>query len=157
MGEHADPELGEERLAAGADRDTGGRLAGAGSLQDVAHVVEPVLLHAHQVRVARPRTGQPRVGILSALDRHQLRVLRLELDVRDRDRHRGAEALPVAHPRQDLEPVRLEPLPSAASVAVPTPGELPRDLLRNDAHACREPLQDRDQRLAVRFTGREHP
>ena len=67
------------------------------------------------------------------------------------------EALPVAHARQDLEPVRLEPLPAAASVAVPAPRELPGDLLRDDAHAGREALQDRDQRFPVRFAGREHP
>ena len=157
VGQHADPQLGQERLAARPDRDPGGGLPRAGALQDVAHVVEPVLLHAHQVRVPGPRTGQTRVGILRALDRHEVRVLRLELDVRDRDRHRRPEALPVAHARQDLEPVRLEALPAASSVAVAASRELPGDLLRDDAHAGREALQDRDQRLPVRFAGREHP
>ena len=36
------------------------RLAGARPLQDVADVVEPVLLRAHQVRVTRPRPGETR-------------------------------------------------------------------------------------------------
>ena len=67
------------------------------------------------------------------------------------------EALPVAHARQDLEPVRLEPLSASAPVAVAAPRQLPGDLLGNDPHAGREALHDRDQRFAVRFAGREHP
>ena len=52
---------------------------------------------------ARPRDPRgPAAGgsaarrVHRALDRHQLGVLRIELHVRDRDRHRRAEALPVA-------------------------------------------------------------
>ena len=151
------PSSDEERLAARPDGHPSRRLPGARSLQDVPHVVEPVLLRADQVRVARTRAGEAGVRVLGALDAHQLRVLRLELHVRDRDGDRRAQALPVAHPGQDLEPVGLEALPPSAAVAVTPPRQLPCDLLRNDAHAGRESLDDGDQRLPVGLAGSEHP
>ena len=64
--------------------------------------------------------------------------------------------LPWRTPRQDLEPVGLEPLPATATVAVAAARQLSGDLLRDDAHARRQTLQDRDQRLPVGFAGREH-
>ena len=63
MRQHLDAErLPQKRPRDGAGRDAGRRLAGAGTLQHRAGVVEAVLEHACVVGVARPRPGQRRVA-----------------------------------------------------------------------------------------------
>ena len=105
--------------------------------------------------MAGPRPRQADGWVRVAVDGHQLAVLRLPLGVGDRDGDRRSERLPVADPGDDLEGVGLEALASAAAVAVPPPRQLVGDLLRADGDARRQPLEDRDEALAVRFTGRE--
>ena len=58
---------------------------------------------------------------------------------------------------EDLEPVPFEPLPPTPSVALTPARQLPLDLLGSDGNARGQTLKDRDQRLPVRFPGREHP
>src|SRR5439155_20469 len=84
-----------ERLAWAPRGDTGGRLPRARALEDVPHVVEPVLHDAGEIGVAWAWTGElfPRVGL--ALDRHQVPVLLLPLRVLDRDGDGAAERAPV--------------------------------------------------------------
>jgi hypothetical protein len=52
VGEHVDPEVGQQRLGAGAGRHPGRRLPRRGPLEHVTGVVEAVLLHAGEVGVA---------------------------------------------------------------------------------------------------------
>ena len=151
------PELGEERLRDAADRDARRRLARARALQDVADVVEAVLLRAHEVRVPRPGPGELLARVDRPLHAHQLAVLRLELRVGDRDGDRRAQGPAVPDAGEDLEPVGLEPLPPAAPVAVPAACELLGELLRGDRHAGGHALEDGDERLPVGLPGREHP
>ena len=51
VAEHADAELGEQQLGDGAGGDASGRLPGAGPLEHVAGIGEPVLLHPGEVGV----------------------------------------------------------------------------------------------------------
>src|SRR5918998_1297308 len=67
---HPDAELGEELLGDAASGYPGHRLARAGALEDVAQVVEGVLLHPRQVRVPGPGKGDRLRGLFGWLGGH---------------------------------------------------------------------------------------
>ena len=56
---YRDPDPRQQGFGAGTRRNPRRRLARRGALEDVAGVVEAVLLHAGEVRVTRTRLGQP--------------------------------------------------------------------------------------------------
>ena len=56
---YRDPDPRQQGFSAGTRRNPRRRLARRGALEDVASVVEAVLLHAGEVRVTRTRLGQP--------------------------------------------------------------------------------------------------
>ena len=73
------------------------------------------------------------------------------VDDLQRDRAAQRDALPDA--AENVDRVGLDPLPPAAAVAALPPPQLDVDRLDVDGHAGRKAVDQRDQRLAVRFAG----
>ena len=94
-------------------------------------------------RSACPGRGRVRrcAGIFRALDRHEVRVLRLELDVRDRDGHRGARGSSRGERPSGSRTGRPRTAAGRPGRSRDAAGQLRGDLLRDDAHPRREPLQ----------------
>ena len=138
-----------------AERDAGRGLAGGRALEDRAGLVEVVLLHADEVGVAGPRTGQRGVAgqrlELDGVDRvgrHDLLPLR-PLGVADLDGDRAALGLAVADAAEHADLVLLELHPGAAAVAEPAPGQRVGEVVGRDADVGGQPLEDRHQRGTV--------
>ncbi len=133
----------------------GGRLARARALQDRARVVVPVLLHAGQVGVARPRAGQRGVpGHVGQVFRRDGvgRHYRLPLgpfSIGDPDRDRAAKRAAMPDPAGDLDLVLLEFHPGAAAIPGPPARQRGGDIGSGDPHPGRKALVDRDERPAV--------
>ena len=144
-------ELGEQQLRERARCDARRRFARARALQDVAGVVEAVLLHADEVGVARPGLVQRLLGH-ARRGRHLLLPLR-PLGVVDHDRDRRAEREAVPDPAEDLDVVALEAHPRPAAEPQPAPGQLVAELLDGDRKTRGEPFDHHGERGAVRFAG----
>ena len=155
---HLDPDLAEERLRHGAGRDVDGRVPRRRTLERVADVREPVLLHAGEIRMARPRQ-RDRLRSLSlglALGRpgaHPPRPV-LVVAVADDERERRAERAPVAKAREHLDLVRLDLLARRAAVALLAAPEVGVDRGPVEDEPRRQARDDRDERRAVRLAGR---
>jgi hypothetical protein len=159
VAEDGDPErLLEEAHRDPPQRHSGGGLPGAGPFQDRPGLVEVVLLHPGEVRVAGPWPGQGRVARLArqhvgvdGVGRHHRLPLR-PLRVADLDGDRPALGLAVAYATQDGHRVRLELHPGAASEAEPAPGQRVGDVGGRHPYAGGHALQGRHQRGTVGFT-----
>ena len=149
--------LGEERLGHRAQRDPGRRLPGARALQHRTGVVEPVLLHAGEVRVPRSRSGQRGVAgeAGQGLGRHRVGAHDLlplrPLGVADPDGDRAALGEPVPHAAEQLDVVALEGHPRAAAVAEPTPRERVGEVVGRDRDPGGQPFEGGEQGRAVRL------
>ena len=148
-----------EQLARdGADRDPRSGFAGAGPLENVPDVAVPVLGDAGEVGVSGARPGDDRaidagrVGGRRRFDRHgALPVLPVLVGNEQRDRRAGRHA--VADAAQDLGAVGLDRHAAAAAVAELPPAQLRGDGREVEGQAGRNALEDRDERLSVRFAG----
>ena len=123
----------------------------ARAFQDVARVVEAVLLHPDEVGVAGPRLVQGLLGD-ARRGRHLLLPLR-PLGVVDHDRDRRAEREAVPDPTEDLDVVALEAHPRPAAEAQPAAGQLVAQLLDGDGKTRRKPFDHHGERGAVRLAG----
>jgi hypothetical protein len=160
VGEHVDPEVGQQRLGARAGRHPGRRLPGRGPLEHVPGVVEAVLLHAGEVGVAR--AGWVSGAFVAPGRRHLLVPLvgALPLAVADDDGDRRAERAPVADAAEQRELVLLEAHARAPPVPEAPAGELGLDLLDRQRQPGRQPLDGDDQPLPMGLTSRQvaqHP
>ncbi len=161
MADEPDAELAEERAGDGTERHAGGGLSGARALEDRTGLVEVVLLHAHEVGVARTRPGQRcattarAVCELDGLRVHDLDPLR-PLGVADAQGDGAAQRLPVPDATGDRELILFELHPGAASIAELAAGEVGLDGLGRHRDAGGQTLHDGDEFWAVRFAGREH-
>ena len=140
MADDRDPDRRQERLGQGAGDDPRRGLAGAGALQNVARVVEAVLLHAGQVGVTGSRCGLLLAGRARS-GRHLLFPLG-PLGVQYLDGDRGAERAPVAHAPDESQFVALEAHPGSAPVAESASGQFVGDLVDADRQSRRQPLDD---------------
>jgi hypothetical protein len=162
VADHRDAGGGQQLAGDGGQRHAGGGLAGAGALQGVAHVVVAVLLRAHQVGVAGPRTrqglaapaGGHRLGVGGGIGAHGLSPL-VPLGVADEHRHRRAQRGAVAHAAQQLEVVALPGHAGTAAGAQAATSELMADVLAGHGHAGGHALEDAHQGRAVGLTGSE--
>src|SRR5690606_25120521 len=160
VGDQADPELTEEGARDRAEGDPCGRLACAGPLEHVARLREVVLLHAHEVGVARTRPGEGRTAPLregrrvDRRRRHDVDPAR-PLRVADAQRDGAAHRAPEADAARDRELVLLELHARAATVAELPTLQIRLDLLGEDRHIGGHPLEDGHQFGAVRLTGRQ--
>ena len=155
VAQHRHAEPGQQGLGQASRRDPGRGLAGRGPLEDVAGVVEPVLLHAGQIGVARTRLGED-LGRRPGVRGHLLLPLG-PLGVGDLDGHRGAQGPAVADPADERDLVGLEPHPGPAAVAEAAPGELAGDLRCRDRQPGRQALDDHHEGLAVGLSRGEEP
>ena len=150
-----DAERAQERLAQRAAGDAGGGLAGAGPLEHVAHVGEPVLHDSGEVGVA----GTREVDLLDLrLDRprvHPLRPVRV-VAVGDRHRDRPAERAAVAHTRRRLGGVALDLHAPAAAVAELAARHVAVDRLAVEREARGQPFEHAGEAGAVRLPGGDH-
>ena len=121
------------------------------AFQDVAGVVEPVLLHPDEIGVAGPRLVQRLLGD-AGRGRHLLLPLR-PLGVVDHDRDRRAEREAVADAAEDLDVVTLEAHPRPAAESQTAPGQLVAQLLDGDRKTRGEPFDHHGERGAVRLAG----
>ena len=158
--QHLDAEcLPQQRTGDRACGNPGGRLAGAGPLQDGSCVVEAVFEHARVVGVAGPRPGQRRVagallaehGCLDRVGGHDRFPLR-PFGVADLDGDRAAERDAVADAGEHGDLVLLELHPGAAAVAQPAPGQLAGDVVGGDVDAGDHAFDNGHQGAAVGFT-----
>jgi len=147
----------EELRGDGAEGDTRRGLPGGGALEHRTSVVEGVLAHAHEVGVARTRTGERRV----ARTVQQRRVDRVgghdvdplgPLRVADLDRERTTLGDAVPQTGEDAHLVLLELHPGAAAVAQTTARERVLDVGGQHLHTCGDTLDDAHECRAVRFT-----
>ena len=153
-----DPDLVEERLRHRACRDVDRGMPRRRPLERVADVRQPVLLHAGEIRMARPR------------QRDRLRPLALGLPLRrpgahpprpvlvvaiaDYERERRAERAAVTQPREHLDLVRLDLLARRAAVALLAAAEIGVDRGTVEDEPGGQAGDDRDERGAVRLAGR---
>ena len=77
--------------------------------------------------------------------------LELVVAVDHLQRDRAAERHALPHAGQNVDRVGLDPLPPAAAIAALPPPQLDVDRLDVDRHAGRKAVDQRDERLAVRF------
>src|SRR5690606_21367256 len=157
----------EELRGRGAEGDARRGLARRGALQHGARVVEAVLAHAHEVGVtgARPREGPVARDLAHVararvdeerLGRHRVRRHDVDplgpLGVRDLDREGAALRHAVAQPAEDAQLVLLELLARAPPVPQAAAREGGPHVVRRELDARGQPVEDADQRLAVRLT-----
>src|ERR671921_182415 len=114
---YLDPEPGEELLGNPAGRHPRGSLAGAGSFQDVAQVVEIVLLHPGEIGVTGTGQRDPIRRILDRVRGHTMFPVGVVV-VADEHGDGRAQGVPVAHPAQKLDLVPLYLLAPAAAVTL---------------------------------------
>ena len=149
--------LDEERLGHRAERDPGSRLAGARPLEHRPRVVEPVLLHPREVRVAGSRPGQRGVASQTrqGLGRHRVGTHDLlplrPLGVADPDRDRATLGEAVPDAAEQLDVVALERHPRAAAVAEPTSRECVGEVVGGDRDPGGQPFQGGEQGRSVRL------
>ena len=147
-----DPEGAQQRLGQAAGGHSRGRLACAGALEHVAHVLEAVLLHPGEVGVTGAR--QVHLGHLG-LDRPGVHPL-LPVGVVAVDDAQGdgaAERAAVAHAGGDLGAVLLDLHTPAAAMAELATGEVGVDVLGTQLEAGRQALDDRGQPWTVGLAG----
>ena len=148
MDAHA--ERAQELLGDRAAGHAGRGLAGAGALEHVANVGQPVLLRSDQVRVPGPRQvdlgdrlgDRPRVHPL-------LPVGVVAVDYLERDR--AAERTAVTDAAGDLGLVALDLHPPAAAVAELAAAEVAVDRLTVELEAGRQTFDDAGQTGAMRL------
>ena len=153
MAQDAHVEGTQERLREDAGSHAGGGLTSRGPLEDVAGVVEAVLLHPGEVGVAGPGLGETPLRL--ARRRGHLLFPLPPLRVADHDRHRRALCAAVADAAQDLELVLLDGHTGAAPEAEAPPGELGPEHLDGDRDPGGETLDDDGERRPVGLAGGE--
>ena len=143
-------ELAEQRLGQRAGGDPGRGLAGAGPLQDVAGVVEAVLLHPDEVGVAGPGLAQRALGgagrrghLVLPFPAHSVLWITTATG--------RAEGAAVADPAEELDPVLLEAHAGPAAEPETAAGQLGGDVLDGDGQARGEAFHDDDERRTVRL------
>jgi len=146
------PDRRQELPGEGAGGDARRGLAGAGSLEDVAGVVEAVLEEPWEVRVAG--TWQmDLLDTLAALPRsHPLDPV-LVVAIGDEQRDRAAESPAVADAGADLGAVLLDLHPAAAAVAELAARHVAVERLAVELEARGHALDDRRQSRAMGLTG----
>jgi hypothetical protein len=152
VGDDLYSDLFEQRFCQRPDGYSSSRFARAGALENVARIVEVVLEHPREIRVARTWPGQfPAPGL--TLHRHHVRpfvfVFGIANDYGDRAPDRGS----TADAGEDVERVLLYLHSGPASVAVAAPGQLIGDCLGRHREPRRKALEDRNERRSVRLTG----
>ena len=159
MGDELDAELLEEGGGDRAEGHAGGRFAGAGTLQHGTGLVEAVLLHAGEVRVAGPGAGQRGVAGLVGEDfrvhgigRHDLLPLG-PFGVADLDGDGAALGDAVADAAEDRDHVLLKLHPRAAAVAEPAAGQRIGDLGAGEFNTGGHAFDNSDQGRAMGFSG----
>ncbi len=157
VGDERDAEFAEELRGHGAQRHAHRRLAGRGAFEDGPGLVEAVLLHADDVGVAGPGSGERgaagltlELGLVDGVGAHHRLPFR-PFGVADLDRHRGAEGLRMADAAEDAHFVGLELHAGATPVAESAPGEIDADVVPGDRDVGGQPLNDPDQCFAVGF------
>ncbi len=154
VGVDGDAELFEKATADRTDGDARCGLAGGGALEHVAHIVEAVLHSTGEVGVAGAQTRDLlRVAVVRADLHHFLPVL--PDAVGDEHGDRAAERAAVPDAAEDLRPVHLQLLAARAAVTALAPVHVGGDVVFGDLEAGGDTLEDRDERLPVRFAGRE--
>ena len=147
-----------------AERDPRRRLAGRGALEDRPGVLETVLLHPDKVGMARSGPSQRAIaadflrrvdvigrgkGILGdRIGGHHGLPLG-PLAIADHDRQRRAEADAMSHPSEEGHGILLEGHPRATTEAEPPPGQRGPHIGRRHLDTGRQPLDRRDQSLAM--------
>jgi len=139
--EHLDAEALEHLPRDRRDRDACGGLARARALEDGARIAVSLLLAAGEVGVSGTRIRRNR----ELLDR------RVAID--DRERDRGPECQARAGPGEELDLVALDLHAPAATVAGLAAREFAVHARQIERETGRQPLDDADERLAVRFAG----
>ena len=150
-------EMTEERFGDRSGRDAGGSFARRGALEDVAGVVEGVLLHSCEIGV--PRAGlRQRRRRATGCRRHLVGPLAgRPLAVADQDRDRAAERTAVPYAPEELDVVGLEAHPRTAAVTQSTPRELACDIVDEDGQTGGQALDGDHQRRSVGLARRQEP
>lgn len=156
MGDDLGAECAEQGLRKCACGDAGSGLASTGSLEDVAGIVEVVLLHTNEIGVAGTDTCE-RVGRMARGRVHLLVPLvgSEPLRVSDLDGNWRAEGAAVTHTAHQGDLVGLEPLSRTATVTETTAGEFGLDVVDGDLETGGQALDDHDKGATVGFTGGE--
>src|SRR5581483_10008585 len=154
-GAHLDAERPEQALRERADRDPHRRLAGARTLEDVAHVAPVVLEGARQIGVPGARARHDVLRVAVGGERRHLAGPVPPVAVLDDERDRRTEGLAEADPGSELHLVALDLHAAAAPVALLATGEVAVDVLGRDGDAGRKALHDRGQCGPMRLPGGE--
>ena len=83
--------------------------------------------------------------------RQIIQPIQLVVAIRHLERDRAAERNALPHAAQNVDRIGLNPLPPAAAIAALPPPQLDVDRLKIDRDAGRKAVDERNQRLAVRF------
>src|SRR5262249_42975769 len=120
--------------------DTDSRLASAGPLENATDRAE-ILDRSRQVAMPWPRSCQ----IVEPLE--------LVVLVDDLQSNRASQRCAVPDSRQHFNRVPLNPLSATSPISALPTSQVNIDRRRINLHARREPIDDRQQRLAVRLAG----
>jgi hypothetical protein len=149
---HLDAERPQKRLGDRAPGDAGRRLPGAGALEDVADVGQPILLSPDEVGVA----GAREMDLLAlGFDRPRVHPLFpvCVVAVDDTQRDRAAERAAVTDAARHLRLVALDLHPPTTAVPELAPGEVAVECLTVELEPGRQALDDGRQPRPVGLTG----
>src|SRR5438445_3663242 len=158
VAESRDAELVEQPPRHSRHGHPGGRLAGAGALEDVADVAVAVLHGAGEVGVARPRSSDLLLGDagLGRADRHR-GLPGLAVAVRDLERDGTAERGSPPHAREDVDLVALDLHAAAAPVAALSARQVLVDVAHGQRQARRHAVDDGHEGLTVGLARGKEP
>ena len=149
----------QQSLGHRSERDSRRRLPSAGALEDGTGIVERVLLHTYEIRVAWSRARQGGVAREVGKDSRIHRVRRHDLlplrpfAVADPDRDRRSDRLPVTDATDDIDLVLLEAHPCTAAMTSPSPRQLVPDVVGGHPHTGGHTFENGDERRTMRLAG----
>src|SRR6202022_1032512 len=154
VAEDLDAECLEQLLGHAPGGHTAGGLAGGGSLQHVANVVEAEFEGAGQVGVTGADAGDLGRREPGRSGRHRLLPVG-KIAVCYHHRHRRPQAPSQAHPPPDLDLVSFDLLTPTPPIAALSALEVDVDIGRTKSQARRQTVHDHHQPRAVRLAGGE--
>ena len=144
----------QQQLRERSGRDAGGGFACAGSFENVAGIVEAVLLHTGQVGVTGTNAREGLLGLARSRIHLLVPLVGTEpLGVQNLDGYGRAKSATMAHAADQRDLVDLEPLPRSAAVTEAPTRQLALDVGRRDRKSSGQALDDHDEGFAVGFSG----
>ena len=149
-----DAELGQQSAGDRTGGDACRGLAGGGALEDVACIDAIILQHADEIGVAGAWAGHTAAAQLARrpLGRHHLFPVG-PVAIVDQHRDRRADCLASADAGDPLDAILLDLHAGAAAVALHAAAEVRVDGVGGDRQPGGDALDEREEGLAVRFTG----